>query len=149
MKAWVEGIGPLAQLIAPVREDGTLLPIGVRVDGAGLIAGWYYGTEKVPDIIDIIPHPLDFDKDFRWPRIRLARPGRQSAWAWRWTLEELSDRLSELMQRQALPIGDGPLAREYVWMTALKIAGRGSLDYRPIPRPYFGNRTNGYKGFPV
>lgn len=79
MKAWVEGIGPLAPLIAPVRKDGTLLPIGVRLHGAGLIAGWYEGTEKVPDIFDTIPHPLDPDIGPCWTRIRLARPGRQPA----------------------------------------------------------------------
>ncbi|OIQ10581.1 DUF4062 domain-containing protein [Neomoorella thermoacetica] len=130
MKAWVEGIGPLAQLIAPVRDDGTLLPIGVRSHGAGLITGWYYGTEKVPDIVTL---PLNLDKDLRWPHTRWARPGRQSGWAWRWALEELSNKLSELLRHQALPIEDGPLTREYVWITALKIVGRGSLDYRPIP----------------
>lgn len=130
MKAWVEGIGPLAPLTAPVREDGTLLPIGIRVHGAWLIAGWHYGSERVPDIV---PLPYNLDKDLRWPHTRGARPGRQPAWAWRWTLEELSDRLSDLLRYQALPVEDGPLMREYVWLTALKITGRGSLDYRPIP----------------
>lgn len=38
-----------------------------------------------------------------------------------------------MLRYRALPVEDGPLMREYVWLTALKIMGRGSLDYRPIP----------------
>ncbi|MDK2789377.1 MAG: hypothetical protein PWP07_2622 [Epulopiscium sp.] len=135
MKAWVEGIGPLARLIAPVNGDGTLLPIGVRTDGAWLSAGWYNGPEKVPDVV-LLPYSelsSNLEVALRWPSVRSVRPGRQSAWPWRWTLEELSSKLAELLQNQILPVGDGPLMKEYVWITALKVTGRGSLEDRPIP----------------
>ena len=31
MMSWIEGIGPLANLLAPLREDGTLMPLGVWI----------------------------------------------------------------------------------------------------------------------
>lgn len=134
MRAWARGIGPLARLVAPVRQDGMLLPIGVRTDGMWLTTAWYHGDDDVAEVIKLPPNinvigPYSRD----WPERRSARPGRQSAWAWRWALDEFVSALSRLLQQRALPVSGGPLMRELVWQAALAATGFGSLHPGPIP----------------
>ena len=132
MQAWTRGIGPAAQLIAPVDEDGMLLPVGARTDGTLLTIAWYRGDVDLPEVVELPPrafHTLPPD----CIRLRSAQPGRQPAWAWRWTLDELVDRLSRLLEQRALPVSEGPLAWEAVWQAALEVTERGSFDPGPIP----------------
>lgn len=130
MQAWIEGIGPLAKLIAPIGDEGNLLPLGVRSAEGGLWTGWYRGKQRVSDILTLPSN----DKQLRdWPEVTWARPGRQSAWAWRWTLGELSDNLARLLRQQALPTEEGPLFMEYIWAAANTLVRPGSVDQRPIP----------------
>ncbi|HKZ83895.1 MAG TPA: hypothetical protein VJ793_09605 [Anaerolineae bacterium] len=133
MQSWVRGIGPLAQLIAPIRRDGALMPIGVRIDGSHLVAAWYHGDNDVDEVVEL-PHRVGLFRQFPrdWIRLWRAQPGHQSAWAWQWSLQELTSSLSQLLQRRALPINSGPLADEEIWRTALAITDRGSLYPGPI-----------------
>jgi hypothetical protein len=99
MQAWVTGIGSLAQLIAPVREDGTVPPIGAHTDGIRLTTGWYYGNEDLNDVKKLpaseLPEFLGVGT-YRavtslpdWTGFRSAPTVSHAAWAWRWTLDEL------------------------------------------------------------
>jgi hypothetical protein len=135
MQAWSKGIGPLARLIAPVRGDGTLLPIGVRTREAWLTTAWYRGDSDMPEIVPL-PHEASFFSNQPvpgWVEMRSARPGRQAAWAWRWTFNELVTALSRLLSERDLPMDDGPLAREWMWQVMLAVTGRRRSRVGPIP----------------
>jgi nucleoside phosphorylase len=134
MQPLSEGIGRLRELVAPVRADGSLYKIGCRVDGGRLETGWYRGTKEFPDVISLPEHvfvwgppgtaPLDATPGIdaaNWDRFRMARPGRQSAWAWRWALEYLTEPLKKMVKEQTLPMFDGPIAHECAWEIATKI----------------------------
>ena len=43
MQSWIKGVGPLAPFISPVREDGSLPPLGVQVHGERMTTSWYGG----------------------------------------------------------------------------------------------------------
>ena len=136
MQAWVKGIGPLAQLIAPVSGDSSIFPIGLRVQETHLSAAWYRGNGEIAEVTELpskahYPSKKQFWLD--WPTLRSSQPGRQSAWAWRWTLDELVDKLSRLLQDRALPVSDGPLADEAFWQAMLRFTNRGSMYPGGIP----------------
>lgn len=132
MQAWIAGIGPLAKLTSPAGLDGTLPPLGVAVNDAHLYASWYRGSEQLPEIVQLTPDAVRLDAP-GWVSVRSARPGRQPSWAWRWTLDELRGKLAQWVDRQSLPIIDGPLYREKMWNNALLLTGKGSLHCDPIP----------------
>jgi hypothetical protein len=152
MQAWVTGIGSLAQLIAPVREDGTVPPIGAHTDGIRLTTGWYYGNEDLNDVKKLpaseLPEFLGVGT-YRavtslpdWTGFRSAPTVSHAAWAWRWTLDELVapeqvfTSLSKLLQHRALPVSDGLLEHEAIWQAAqavLAVIQGWSFGYCPIP----------------
>jgi hypothetical protein len=128
MQAWSEGIGSLAELIAPIRQDGTVKPIGVHTEGAWLEVAWYEGSENLQNVVNL---PLDRNcpdswEWYKWPRIRSCRPGHESAWAWRWTLDELVTNLSRQLESPTLLVDSEILIREAAWRAALAI-----VEYRP------------------
>ncbi|MFB8791800.1 MAG: hypothetical protein U7123_23890 [Potamolinea sp.] len=146
MQAWVKGIGSLAQLIAPVREDGTLPPIGVHTDGGRLSTAWYDGSDDLKDVVKL---PASKLPDFLgvgtcpaltslpdWTEFRSTPTVNHSAWAWRSTIEELVPALSQILQQRALPINEGFLVHEAIWQAAqavLSVIQGGSSGYHPIP----------------
>ncbi|HSH77107.1 MAG TPA: hypothetical protein VLA19_01090 [Herpetosiphonaceae bacterium] len=142
MQAWVNGLGPLAELIAPVRQDGTLQSLGVRVSERSLVTGWHFGEEDAPNVVELLPgvHITGGVLRHDWPRLQSAGPGRQSAWAWRWTLEELVAALSDRLQQRALPVNEGPLLDEEMWYAARAITDRRSVNPGPISLVEMGNR---------
>ena len=124
-QAWAIGIRPLAQVIGPRDESGRLPKLGVFVEGASLQASWVIDAQKADVFL------LDPAGEFR--TLRLARPGRQSGWAWRWALEDFLGDLTKLLQRRALPVTAASLLTESAWEAALALTGRGSLFGGPIP----------------
>lgn len=130
MQAWVNGIEPLSQFIAPVREDGTLLPIGIDTDEFGLTTAWYHGSDNLPDVVKL--PSFQFGASLDWS-IHYGKPSGKSTWAWEWILRELVSSLSKLLQNRMLPVSDGSLLREAVWQTALKVTKRGTFHHSPIP----------------
>ena len=125
MMAWVAGIGPLAKLIAPVRDDGTLRPLGVQYQGNHLGTSWYHGSHETGEVMEITERPeqtpqREYHRD--WPSIQFKRPGHLSAWAWEWTLEELAYELSRLVEAQKLPAG--PIVHECAWPQLVALVTR-------------------------
>jgi hypothetical protein len=123
MQAWIEGIGSLAELIAPIRQNGTVKPIGVRTHGTRIEVAWYEGSENLQNVVDL---PLDLNwsdsqERYKWPRVMTSRPGHESAWAWRWTLDELVKNLSRQLESPTLLVDSEPLIREAAWRAALAI----------------------------
>lgn len=128
MESWVDGIGSLATLIAPIKE-GRVRTLGVRVSESMLITSWYYGNETINDTV------LLSNSDFRninWPSVFSARPGKQSTWAWRWSLEQLQRELQDLLKNRALPISNGILFDEKMWNSVLVLMNKGKLYDKPI-----------------
>ncbi|MCC3418346.1 MAG: hypothetical protein JGK24_03675 [Microcoleus sp. PH2017_29_MFU_D_A] len=153
MQAWINGIASIAQLIAGVREDGTLRPIGVRVSKKRLdidlpidfdifeskieIAR-YIGNDFRADVFKLnldFTNPEDFLKNgFDWYRSPTLQ--QQSCWHWKWTQQTLVESLSVLLREFRLPIDRGILVYEGAWVAALLITKRYSncsLHYSPIP----------------
>lgn len=131
MESWVGGIGPLAPLIAPVREDGSLSTLGISVSGGGVTRqSWYRGSEDLGDVVSMEEYPPEFPSNVRWRATRFVGPRRQSAWAWRYTLEDLRRELSELLTFRRLPIHGGLLAEEAAWDVACEMRSKFDTGYR-------------------
>lgn len=131
MQSWVNGIGSLADNIAPVDSNNNVLPIGVSTDNGGLTASWYSGYKEISEVTDLIGLWQNIDRR-EWPSIRFARPGKSSNWAWRWTIDELKEKLSTLIKNKALPICSDAIYKETMWLIALTILNKGTLYSKGI-----------------
>jgi NACHT domain len=122
MSAWVKGISRLANLIAPIRKDGTLCPVGVEIrHNTVLESGWYIGNENLADIQKL---PIDFSnypERENWRGFQGRRPIHQSAWAWLWTLNTLRASLVSEFNTASLPVNQGIMSREAAWRGAIAI----------------------------
>ncbi|MBW4472558.1 MAG: NACHT domain-containing protein [Stenomitos rutilans HA7619-LM2] len=127
MKAWVQGLGPLAPLIAPIREDGAVRSLGVKTDGTRLEAAWYRGSEALEAIV-LLPSgwssPMSRERD-NWLSGSSSHPGGETAWAWRWTLSSLVSKLERRLERPTLLVENESLNREAAWRAALAIIRHG------------------------
>jgi len=132
MQSWATGVGPLAQLIAPVKSDGTVRAVCVAPRNKWLSIAWYYGRGDSQEILPFPPNYWTSPTRFDYRMAMSARPGHQAAWAWQWTHRQLASALSRLLDDRRLPVDSGPLAREAVWEAALALTGRGSLHEKPI-----------------
>jgi hypothetical protein len=120
MEAWVEGFGPLSKLIAPLSPTGRLGSLGILTAGSSLTTAWYLGADELPPIL-VLPRSSDVPG---WGKRLTARPGHQSAWAWRWALNTLMGELNNTLSAHALPMRAGFLARELAWKVAVDLTGR-------------------------
>lgn len=132
MRAWVDALGPTAELCGPARRNEPLPALCVHGKGNWLTVGWYRGTDAPAEVFSSAEYPT-----LRPERVRGSRPARQPAWAWRWTLEELADGLRATLKRKAIPFEGGPQALESAWVTLLTLTRRGELFGRPVPRAEF------------
>lgn len=118
MQAWVIGLRPLSKLIAPLRADGRVCSIGVSSHGAFLVFAWYMGTEDKEAVTDL---PTNYDyHDFGsdwWGGS--CRRGNEPAWAWRWTLDELTSRLWGRIDVARFAVENVELSHEAAWNAAL------------------------------
>jgi hypothetical protein len=138
MISWAGAIGPLAPLIAPVHEDGSLSTLGVSTfRGRVTSMSWYRGEEDLGDVVRLSDHLPQMLPTLEWPSIVPVNPGHQPAWAWRWTRDELVKALSRLLKERRLPINNGGLlAREAAWDAACELVRRfGAKRRRPRRGP--------------
>ena len=132
MDALVNGLGPLAKLIAPLQRSGDLLPVAARSSGPHLTVGWYHGRDVRPAVSELPQDFSIFSASSEWTMCRQARPGRHSAWAWRWALESLAAELSKLLKSRRLCSTAVASRHEEAWYAALALLGRGHFDAGPI-----------------
>lgn len=125
MQTWVNGIGRLAKLIAPVNENNKVLPIGVNVEKSSIVTAWYYGSNELNEVVPIPDEAFLYYVD-GWPTLRHAFPGYQSSWALKWTKKELEEGLNEIIDKKLFPVYKGPLLREVAWIAATTITGKHS-----------------------
>ena len=131
MEAWAQGIGRLANAIAPVAGTGRLRPLAIQVADDFLTIAWYHGAKDLPDITDFWPRDLA-SRPGDWPTVVTTHAVQRPVWAWRWTRDSLRGSLTELLRAKALPVGNGPLMAERFWQVSLAMAGRGSLWAHPV-----------------
>ena len=139
MGAWTEGLGPLAPLFAPVREDGSLGTLAITGwspwdPGKGNYA-WYAGEVDLPDVV---PYSRVVDSELKygiWQRTYVV--GRQASWTWGTTFKDLRGDLEKALKKRALPALTPMMAREAAWRTAQELLyrerGRMRSTHGPIP----------------
>lgn len=120
MGAWVEGLGSLAPLFAPVRQDGSVGTLAITgfgswKPGVGNYA-WYAGPVKLPDMVSF-SRIKDSELCYGIPQ-RTYVVGRQAAWPWHTTFKDLRGDLEKTLKRNELPAFTPMLAREAAWRTA-------------------------------
>lgn len=138
MPHWLAGFGELAALLMPGfdKESGRLPTLGVGQDGPDMAAGWYGGQEELEDI-DRLPLELFYSGselpwDRGWSRIRSVRPSAQSAWAWRWTLEDISVTVREWLETRRLPAAGTEVEHARVWLASIALLGLSESYAQPI-----------------
>ncbi len=132
MQAWIEGIGPLADCIAPVIKNGRQCPLGISGHGGALTMSWYRGPDNLPDIV--IPWiPNRTSRPFDWSTMTMTHPVQNPTWAWRWTRDYLRDSLRKRLDGRSLPLPDGPSVAELFWRISRELVGRGTMRHDPIP----------------
>src|SRR5437762_1012381 len=95
MRSWLRGHGPLGRLIAPIRDDGTLYPLGIRTRSPFLEVFWYSGDDHLAEVVELSESDLRAGRG--WNEMLLAQPAPQAAWAWRWTFDELVRSLGKVL----------------------------------------------------
>lgn len=127
MKVWISAIGNIYKLIAPINKENKLMPLGAKTSGAYLMTGWYAGTEDREPVEELPKSVTFFSRQFEWVSLRSARPGQQSAWAWRWSRDELRDNLEHLLEKRKLKSNILPFIHEELYYSATALLDFGSL----------------------
>lgn len=149
MQAWAMGIEPLAPLISPVLKNGTLPTTGVRLSEKALEThlpvdtyetvvwveiAWHHGEENLPDVVELPSGMNGSDLHLAgWKSVYGFVLYQQPSWAWQWTLEQIVDSLSKLLQQRSLPVGTGYLSLEAAWHAALHLLKHHRFYSNPIP----------------
>jgi len=132
-KAWISGLGPISNFIAPLNQNGSLQSIGVSTGGNRLSVAWYCGDDKVDELIEIPDGEMkNYIHKPGWYRIRSGVTGTQPAWIWKWVFQELSESLDDFIIRKPFVLENGYMHKERIWQYALKAIGVGELNDEPI-----------------
>lgn len=128
MAAWFQGLGSVVTDFSFCSPNGGPQPLGVNADNGRLMTAWYGGSNPKPEVFPLPVGPA-------WPAFnaesrgfsRSSRPARCSAWAWRWSLDDVFHELSRLVKARAFVAKCDPYVRERTWEAVVSILGRGSL----------------------
>jgi hypothetical protein len=138
MPHWLQGCGEMAPFLMPGFDikSGQLPTLGVGQDGSHLAAGWYTGDEDLKDV-DRLPLELFFSGsevpgDRGWPRIRSVQPSAQSAWAWRWSLEDISVTVRKWVETRRLPVAKTQIEHARTWLASTALLGLPDSHAQPI-----------------
>lgn len=130
---WIKGLGILAEYIAPVSDNKELSSTGVIISDNRLAVSWYLGKHKDGDIVEL---PVGYfgksNVDRNWRGFKSMKLGAQSAWAWRWSFDDLVNELNNLIRKQAFMVDKGHIYTEKMWEYALKAMKYGSLYSKHI-----------------
>lgn len=133
MGAWVHALGaPISQLVAPVRSEGSLRPLGLMdnlrwhlgIDDPEQSAyAWSYAdighNDKVFELEEFIKRMGEYDK---WKYLKVIHEVSfriTPLHLWVNNRKELSNNLQNLLQRMHLPLNSPEATKEMVWGSAL------------------------------
>ena len=155
MDSLISGLGDVAGVIAPINPNtGKSLPVGARIEREWLMAGWNQNAdtdefESLPPYVrppaggtigsNVFPGPeglLQFTYGSvrpHWVEVRGVRPGAQSAWEWRWVIEQLQTTLkNRLVPGSIFEVFARPLITESAWHASLTLLNRNRFWSEPI-----------------
>lgn len=139
MKVWIRALGPLSQYIAPVDTTNPLpLVVGVKDNH---IAFFWTKKKMNCSVTTMSIRELVHTRE-AWQSRGVPA---QSTWPWIITFEYLSDNLKKVIHDHTIITSEGQLEREFLWDSALRIVGKGSLyegeisiesveKYRSVPK---------------
>ncbi len=131
--AWISGIGDVANYISPISEDGSLHSTGVTTSENRLLVAWYKGEDEIDELIELpVGYMGNPDREPGWYKTISGVVGYQSAWAWKWCLDDLTNELGNFISRKAYVCIDGHMFRETLWGYALDAMRFGDLYDKPI-----------------
>jgi hypothetical protein len=155
--AWIEGLGPLADITSFRREDGILPTLGVSLvqkdldqpwgPSAYVQTGWNFSPPGAETVVDLPPesqHVFGDDDDARssagmalfdagWNHFQSAPLSPQASWAWRQTFENIGSALMARLKDRSLPVPAGYLSLEAAWYAAARILNRDRFSTVPMP----------------
>lgn len=134
---WIAGLGPLAEVVAPLDSNGRLRPLGASLTDDRLTTAWYSGQPKRDCLFELDPDFFVLSTPPGYGPARAGSPPDAAAWAWRWTRDELARGVEQLLNQRRLPLAHTPLEHEAVWTTALRALGRGAHTPHPIDASRF------------
>jgi hypothetical protein len=156
-QAWIEGLGPLADITFSRRDDGTFPTLGVSLAQKDLDqpwgpityvqTGWNFSPPGAETVVDLPPesqHLFGDDyaarssawstlSDAGWNHFQSASLGPQASWAWRRTFETIVSALTPRLKDRSLPVPAGDLSLEAAWYAAARILNRDPFFTAPMP----------------
>jgi hypothetical protein len=142
MTAWAVALGLLSTKVVKVREDGSVMTVGVRRYGDRLEIGWYQ-PDDLPPAVDL-PDSCGFMRlGPGWVELRAARPERGAIWAWQWTLESIQGRLDQVTLSRRLELTSGPYLVEAARASALALLRHQLGHLEPLLVTVLEKKTEG------
>jgi len=130
MSALAEGLGPLASIIAPVR-DSQVLPLGISVTERWVDLAWNASDRDTPPV-GPLPKMTSFSSPPGWTGGRGIRLDSHPVFAWKTMHEQLREGLKHVLDARQLFAGLASLQAEADWCLAIDLFGRSSLRTDPI-----------------
>ena len=131
MDAWSKGLGKLFRAIGPVRTDGRVTTIGIRIDLGVVTTSWYDGPDELPPVVEL-PERACMNYESGWNVLVSETISCTTRWPWSTTKGYLADSLSESLKSKWFALESNDAVRELAWVLALAVKRSGSLDPTPI-----------------
>lgn len=131
MAVWAVALGHLSKRVAKVRDDGSVMTVGVRRRGEKLEIGWYR-PDDLPPVVDLPDSCAFMQLAPGWVQLRSADEGKGSTWAWSWTLGTILARLDKVTLERRLELNEGPYVQEAAWATALVLLKHQLVHLHPL-----------------
>ncbi len=131
MNDWSDGLGELFRAIGPVRADGRVTTIGIRIDLGVVTTSWYDGPDELPPVVEL-PERACMNYESGWNVLVSETISCTTRWPWSTTKGYLADSLSEFLKSKWFALESNDAVRELAWVLALAVKRSGSLDPTPI-----------------
>jgi hypothetical protein len=130
MTALTDGLGPLASIIAPVR-DGQLLPLGIHATEQWVDLAWNVADRDAP-LIGPFPRATGSSLPSDWTGGRGIRLDSHPVFAWKAMYEQLREGFKRALDSRQFLVGSAVLQDEADWRLALDLLGRSTVRVDPI-----------------
>lgn len=124
MEDWGRGLGPLKPIICPVKGDGSISTLGVRVGPSMIKTSWYRGTGRMAPVVDIPTHFNRFEYNPDWSGTRYTTVRSTRTWPWLLTKEMLVESLSDKLKSRRFALQSSDAVREFAHEFASEVVQR-------------------------